>query len=399
MPQALEIVHAWEGWLSFNYYNQAFQRTNTLQMGGAPGDQERIYVKFDLTGLPKHVDRALIYLMPYASQYTTVPFGVCQNTSSWDLSMTWSTQPTYGTCYGYYSAPTPNSWAGFWVSGGGIEDWYSSWTSGSTPNADNYGVMLFPQAANNNFDPFYSTLYYTHSVTPPDQYAYSRRPILQLDFTPTLELKMPLPGLGLQGPEKISWLVTTEIGGYDCLGHVPDGSNDPWPDPYHTDEHSPGNYFSIDFSWKNMFFNGTPVYSETDNIPVLAAADGVAQTFPLHSSKEVKANGNFVVITHGSTGFETRYLHLASILVADGAFVTQGTVLGYMGSTGKSKGKHLHFGVRYNGQGYSYIPQLAKVLMEGLLLKSYQTECAVDPTTGIPTKKIFYYPSTNAEVQ
>jgi len=294
--------------------------------------------------------------------------------------MTWSTQPSLGTCYGWYAAPIARSWSGFWLSGTGAPDWYNQWMNGTLVNN---GVMLFPQASNNNFDAFYSTLYNSY---PTDPYADARRPILQLDFTPTLVLKMPLKGL--QGPEKLSWLVTTEAGGYDCLGKPPF-----WPDPAHQGD----NYFSIDFSWENKDANGVQTYSSEDNIPVLAAADGIATTFPLGQPNAIPDNGNFVVVTHGTTGFTTRYLHLRTFAVPNNASVsvTQGTLLGYMGNTGISTGVHLHFGVRYNGSGASTIPELAKVVMDGQLLKSYQTECSVDSTTGNPTTKMRYYPSSN----
>lgn len=55
---------------------------------------------------------------------------------------------------------------------------------------------------------------------------------------------------------------------------------------------------------------------------------------------------------------------------------------------------HLHFGVRYNNSGYSTVPQLAKVVMDSRILKSYQTECAVN-VNGTPTDWIRYYRSSN----
>ena len=58
--------------------------------------------------------------------------------------------------------------------------------------------------------------------------------------------------------------------------------------------------------------------------------------------------GNYVVISHDGT-YSTVYAHLASACVSVGQYVEQGTVIGYIGSTGWSTGAHLHFEVRVNG--------------------------------------------------
>jgi murein DD-endopeptidase MepM/ murein hydrolase activator NlpD len=62
------------------------------------------------------------------------------------------------------------------------------------------------------------------------------------------------------------------------------------------------------------------------------------------------ANGNLVSISHEG-GYESHYAHLsrfASGLVR-GATVRQRQVIGYVGSTGRSTGPHLHFGLERNG--------------------------------------------------
>jgi murein DD-endopeptidase MepM/ murein hydrolase activator NlpD len=58
--------------------------------------------------------------------------------------------------------------------------------------------------------------------------------------------------------------------------------------------------------------------------------------------------GNLTVIDHGGN-LATAYGHQSSIAVACGQQVSQGQVIGYVGSTGHSTGPHLHFEVRING--------------------------------------------------
>jgi murein DD-endopeptidase MepM/ murein hydrolase activator NlpD len=59
-------------------------------------------------------------------------------------------------------------------------------------------------------------------------------------------------------------------------------------------------------------------------------------------------------------GSLTRYAHLDRVGVHLGDRVTQGQVIGAMGSTGRSTGSHLHFEVHRVGQGaidpISYLP-------------------------------------------
>ncbi|MEY3784174.1 MAG: hypothetical protein RLZZ230_496 [Candidatus Parcubacteria bacterium] len=191
----------------------------------------------------------------------------------------------------------------------------------------------------------------------------------------TFEISMPLPG-------NHEWLVTTETGGYDCNGSY---------DQYHDNN----NYFSIDFSSGNRADTGATVYNSTSDIPVLAVADG-----KIIKSEFNSGNGNYVIIDHDedgnlNTGFSTWYLHfkyLPSVVV--GAIVKKGDIIGYMGNTGISYGTHLHFGVRYKNNGASSVPELAKVIMEGHLLKGYQTECSLN-SKGEPISPKRYYRSYN----
>ena len=61
------------------------------------------------------------------------------------------------------------------------------------------------------------------------------------------------------------------------------------------------------------------------------------------------AYGNMVMLDHGF-GIVTKYGHLSRIAVADGQQVKRGDVIGYVGSTGRSTGSHLHYEIWMNGR-------------------------------------------------
>ncbi|MCI0472444.1 MAG: M23 family metallopeptidase [Ignavibacteria bacterium] len=57
--------------------------------------------------------------------------------------------------------------------------------------------------------------------------------------------------------------------------------------------------------------------------------------------------GKSVTINHGN-GFKTMYSHLSEFNVKYGDIVNAGDVIGYIGSTGRSTGPHLHYEIKYN---------------------------------------------------
>jgi len=83
-------------------------------------------------------------------------------------------------------------------------------------------------------------------------------------------------------------------------------------------------------------------YAAATGTPVWAAADGRV-TFAGRKGP----NGNLVVIRHGG-GFETAYAHLYRIKggIRPGKLVKQRELIGFVGSTGRSTGPHLHFGLK-----------------------------------------------------
>jgi murein DD-endopeptidase MepM/ murein hydrolase activator NlpD len=78
--------------------------------------------------------------------------------------------------------------------------------------------------------------------------------------------------------------------------------------------------------------------------PVLATADGTIQ-----SAGPSGAYGNMVVVDHGF-GIATKYGHLSRIAVVSDQRIKRGDVLGYVGTSGRSTGPHLHYEIWMNGR-------------------------------------------------
>jgi murein DD-endopeptidase MepM/ murein hydrolase activator NlpD len=78
--------------------------------------------------------------------------------------------------------------------------------------------------------------------------------------------------------------------------------------------------------------------------PVLATADATVS-----SAAPNGAYGNMVILDHGY-GIVTKYGHLSRFAVVGGQRVKRGDVIGYVGSTGRSTGAHLHYEIWMNGR-------------------------------------------------
>ena len=86
--------------------------------------------------------------------------------------------------------------------------------------------------------------------------------------------------------------------------------------------------------------------------PVYATADGVISKAEWFSSY-----GLFISVEHGGN-IQTRYGHLSRLNVAAGQTVHKGDLIGYVGSTGRSTGPHLHYEVRIAGAAVNPIPYM-----------------------------------------
>ncbi len=86
-------------------------------------------------------------------------------------------------------------------------------------------------------------------------------------------------------------------------------------------------------------------FTAPQGTPIYAAGDG---SIKLAGYSE-GGYGNHVIINHGY-GYETLYGHMVRVKVRAGQKVKRGEVIGWVGSTGKSTGPHVHYEVHINGQ-------------------------------------------------
>ena len=89
---------------------------------------------------------------------------------------------------------------------------------------------------------------------------------------------------------------------------------------------------------------GTPIYATRSGTVTKA-------------SYQARGAGYYVSINHGD-GFASIYMHMSRYVVSAGQTVTQGQLIGYVGSTGVSTGPHLHFGISYGG---TYVNPMAYI--------------------------------------
>ena len=102
------------------------------------------------------------------------------------------------------------------------------------------------------------------------------------------------------------------------------------------------------FGGRSDPFTGEP---GTHNAIDISSAIGQAVRSPADGivvkSEWANGYGNVIYLSHGY-GYSTRYGHLSSFAVHPGQRVKRGDILGYVGSTGRSTGPHLHYEVRLN---------------------------------------------------
>ncbi len=107
---------------------------------------------------------------------------------------------------------------------------------------------------------------------------------------------------------------------------------------------SSGFGYRIDPVYKDRRLHPGLDFTAPIGTPIYAAADGVVKDAGFNTG----GYGNRVVVNHGF-GYETLYAHMVRIKARVGARVKRGEVIGYVGTSGKSTGPHLHYEVHKNG--------------------------------------------------
>jgi murein DD-endopeptidase MepM/ murein hydrolase activator NlpD len=103
--------------------------------------------------------------------------------------------------------------------------------------------------------------------------------------------------------------------------------------------------YRIDPVYKTVKFHAGLDFSAPQGTPIYATADGRVTT----AGNKSNGYGNHVIINHGF-GYETLYGHMVRVKVRNGQIVKRGEVIGWVGSTGKSTGPHLHYEVHKGGR-------------------------------------------------
>ena len=95
---------------------------------------------------------------------------------------------------------------------------------------------------------------------------------------------------------------------------------------------------------KGVDIAGSNIYGT----PIIAAADGVVSLVDYNGG----GYGYYVMVNHGNNegnNYVTLYAHMSKQSAYVGQTVSAGDIIGYVGSTGRSTGPHLHFEIRVNG--------------------------------------------------
>ena len=111
---------------------------------------------------------------------------------------------------------------------------------------------------------------------------------------------------------------------------------------------SPFGYRADPFTGRIKHHNGVDITNKTGT-PIMATGGGTVVFAGRGWHRGYTGYGRVVVIAH-SDRVVTLYGHLSEIRVTVGDHVSRGSVIGLMGSTGRSTGSHLHYEIRVSGR-------------------------------------------------
>ena len=101
--------------------------------------------------------------------------------------------------------------------------------------------------------------------------------------------------------------------------------------------------YRLDPFYHTFTFHGGMDFTAETGTEVYATGDGRV----VKRQSDAWGYGNHIIVNHGH-GYTTVYAHLSRFAVSNGAKVKRGQLIGYVGSTGRSTGPHLHYEVRRN---------------------------------------------------
>jgi len=122
--------------------------------------------------------------------------------------------------------------------------------------------------------------------------------------------------------------------------------------PYNGIRSSDYGYRKNPFGGFSSEFHGGVDFKGPMGDPIYATGDGVVNRCDWYNGY-----GNAVVIDHES-GYQSLFGHLSSVNVVQGQQIKAGDVIGFLGSTGRSTGPHLHYEIRKDGNDISPEPFL-----------------------------------------
>jgi len=366
-------------WLSSVYNNVAVD-DDKLQVGGW-GDWYRMFIEFDLTGLPQIATSAEMWMYAYDRGDSSMPVAM----PLYLLTTPWSetTQNYYDPLSGYYAgtmpAPTSNSWYGL-----NITSIYNGWKNGTYTNN---GFVFLAASNNNEFNVFRSSDYVADPLL---------RPKLVITYD-GVNLSFPLDcstpncsgagninySAGAYTPQVINSVVDHDMDYVytDKDGVIVSFTGETFKEtPTYPSGGTSACYPKVNnATWSSLL---TSIYKGTGTAGTGGPNNcltGVALNYEAHPGYDykaaygttVKAASAGTVVNFNSTGdrcipkglsagcaawgavgikdgngYVTQYLHLSTILVSSGDVVTKGQVIGYSGDTAPgSLPAHLHFEV------------------------------------------------------